>query len=343
MATDEFDIIRRHFNRAELAFSRPGVSLGIGDDCALVAPEPGMALAMSMDLLQEGVHFLPGADPYLLGQRTLLVNLSDLAAMGAEPLCFTLGLGLCAQPDVWLERFSAGLAAVATDHNCPLVGGDLIACGAGGATTVCIQVQGQLPAGAAIRRDGAHAGDLVFVTGTLGDAAAGLRVLKGELPDSDDESRQFLADRFFVPRSRVEVGIALRGQATAAIDISDGLVSDLGHILQASGVGAVIELEHLPLSPAFLACIESNEQLPLAVAGGDDYELCFTAPADHRAAIEASLAALNVRLSCIGRIEQQAGLRCTLQNKPVLLRAEGYNHFRRAGSDAENNCMRNDK
>lgn len=340
MATDEFDIIRRHFNRAELAFSRTGITLGIGDDCALVAPQSGMVLAMSMDLLQEGVHFLPGADPYLLGQRTLLVNLSDLAAMGAEPLCFTLGLGLCAQPDEWLERFSAGLAAVAAAHNCPLVGGDLIA-SPGGATTVCIQVQGQVPAGAAIRRGGANAGDLVFVTGTLGDAAAGLRVLKGECRETGDESRQHhqtLTDAFFVPQSRVAAGIALRGLATAAIDISDGLVSDLGHILQASGVGAVIELEKLPLSPAFRACIESDEQLPLAVAGGDDYELCFTAPEENRDTIEASLAAIDIPLRCIGRIGQEPGLRWTLQNKPVLLRAEGYNHFRPNRSDnAENN------
>jgi len=340
MATDEFDIIRRHFNRAELAFDRAGVTLGIGDDCALVTPQSGMALAMSMDLLQEGVHFLPGADPYLLGQRTLLVNLSDLAAMGAEPLCFTLGLGLCAQPDAWLERFSEGLAAVAAAHNCPLVGGDLIASGPGGATTVCIQVQGQVPVEAAIRRGGANAGDLVFVTGTLGDAAAGLRVLKGECRETGDESRQhhqFLADAFFVPQSRVAAGIVLRGQATAAIDISDGLVSDLGHILQASGRGAVIELENLPLSPAFRACIESDGQMSLAVAGGDDYELCFTAPADNRDAIEASLAAIDVPLRCIGRIEQVPGLRWTLQNKPVLLKAEGYNHFRPNRSDnAEN-------
>jgi len=336
MATDEFDIIRRHFNRAELAFTRAGVALGIGDDCALVAPQPGMVLAMSMDLLQEGVHFLPGSDPYLLGQRTLLVNLSDLAAMGAEPLCFTLGLGLAPQPDSWLERFSAGLAAVAAAHDCPLVGGDLIASEPHrAATTVCIQVHGQVPAGAAIRRSGAKEGDLVFVTGTLGDAAAGLRVLKGQLQGAGDDLQyhQPLADAFFVPPSRVAAGLALRGQATAAIDISDGLVSDLGHILQASGVGAAIALEQLPLSPAFRACIDDTEQLPLAVAGGDDYELCFTAPAARRDAIEAALAAIDVPLRCIGRIEQQPGLRWTLQNKPVLLKAEGYNHFRPAGSD----------
>lgn len=294
-----------------------------------------MTLAMSMDLLQEGVHFLPDSDPYLLGQRTLLVNLSDLAAMGAEPLCFTLGMGLSSQTDTWLERFSAGLEVVAAAHDCPLVGGDLIACDPRGATTLCVQVHGQLPADKAIRRSGARLGDLVFVTGTLGDAAAGLKVLKDEQAlassaENDDrrENHQQLVDAFFCPESRVQVGIALRGLASAAIDISDGLVSDLGHILRASGVGAVVELASLPLSNAFREIIAENEQLPLAVAGGDDYELCFTAPVSRRDQIEAALSALAVPLRCIGHIEQTSELRWTLQNEPVLLKAEGYNHFR---------------
>ena len=329
-----------------MAFRRQGVALGIGDDCALIAPQPGMQLAMSMDLLQEGIHFLPDSDPYLLGQRALLVNLSDLAAMGAEPLCFTLGLGLNKPSEAWLERFSAGLEKVAGAHDCPLVGGDLIATDPRrGAMTFCVQVHGQLPGDSAIRRSGARPGDLVFVTGTLGDAAAGLRLLKGELALSHNEEtkHQHLRDAFFCPESRVQAGLALRGLASAAIDISDGLVSDLGHILRASAVGAVVELDALPLSAVFREVIPQQEQLSLAVAGGDDYELCFTAPAAHRQQLRSARAALGIALHCIGRIEPEPGLRWTQHNESVLFRAEGYNHFRSAGSGEIASILRTDE
>src|SRR5690606_23530801 len=238
------------------------------------------------------------------------VNLSDLAAMGAEPLCFTLGVGLPPTPDNWLERFSAGLATVAEAHDCPLIGGDLIASAPERAVmTLCVQVHGQLPVDSVLRRSGAWPGDLVFVTGTLGDAAAGLKVLKGELMNEADAlptaimsaHHTQLVEAFFCPESRVQAGIALRGLASAAIDISDGLVADLGHILNASGVGAVIQLQSLPLSGAFRAATAEPGQLALAVAGGDDYELCFTAPAGRRDEVEAALAALRVPVHCIGR------------------------------------------
>lgn len=329
MASDEFDIIRRHFNRDGLAFSRTGVALGIGDDCALLTPQPGQQLAMSMDMLQEGVHFLPNSDPYLLGQRTLLVNLSDLAAMGAKPLCFTLGLSLPSRDEKWLERFSAGLAEVAQAHDCPLVGGDLTATHSQrGAMTFCVQVHGEVPEGRAIKRSGAKAGDLIYVTGTLGDAAAGLAVLQGLSAVSlSERQRSSLVAAFCQPTSRVAAGIALRDVVTTAIDLSDGMASDIEHILRASDVGATIEVQNLPLSDAFCAMIPEADRLTLALGGGDDYELCFTLAPEAIDEMETRLRTLAVQVTCIGRIERDPGLRWQRNNKLLTLEIAGYNHF----------------
>jgi thiamine-monophosphate kinase len=335
LASDEFDIIRRFFNSGELAFSISELGLGIGDDCALLSPTAGMQLAISMDILQEGVHFLPDADPYLLGQRTLLVNLSDLAAMGARPLCFTLGLCLPDADEAWLEGFSKGLAKVARENECPLVGGDLSAANPAHASkTLCVQVHGELPVGAALRRSGAKEGDLVFVTGTLGDAAAGLKVLRDACKESLSKlHRAALVEAFFVPESRIEAGQILRNLASACIDLSDGLASDLGHILRASGVGARIELDALPLSDALRAAHSEAEQIRLAISGGDDYELCFTLPAEKAEAMREALGDIGVPVKGIGAITAGTDIQWRELGEPVALEISGYKHFHAALAD----------
>lgn len=329
MASDEFDIIRRYFNAGELAFTIPELGLGIGDDCALLCPAAGMQLALSMDILQEGVHFLPDADPYLLGKRTLLVNLSDLAAMGARPLCFTLGLCLPVADEVWLHGFSKGLAEVAREHNCPLIGGDLSgASPTHGSKTLCVQVHGELPIGTGLRRSGAQSGDLVFVTGSLGDAAAGLQVLRNACKESLSRvHRAALVDAFFVPESRVAAGQVLRTLASSCIDLSDGLASDLEHILRASGVGADIELDALPLSAALRAALSEAQRRELAVGGGDDYELCFTLRPENEDAMRKALDTIGVPVTNIGTITSGAGIQWRDLGEPVDLEVSGYKHF----------------
>ncbi len=333
MASDEFDIIRRHFNRPGLAFAVPGVPLAIGDDCALLQPSPGCELAVSMDMLVEGVHFLSDCDPFQLGQRTLLVNLSDLAAMGARPLCFTLAVALPHSDPHWLTQFTAGLARVATAHHCPLVGGDLTASapavsGRPGPLCLCVQVHGEVAAGGTLRRSGARPGDAICVTGSLGDAAAGLRILRdGAWPELETSLREQLLQAFHGPESRVAAGMALRGLASAAIDLSDGLASDLGHILQASGVGARVDVDALPLSAALCAALTPDERVALALGGGDDYELCFTVPPQHLSVVQERLAALGTPARHIGDIVAGSSLQWWREGRELPLRVRGYNHF----------------
>ncbi|MDO8273390.1 MAG: thiamine-phosphate kinase [Gammaproteobacteria bacterium] len=343
MASDEFDIIRRYFQRSELAFAAPGVALGIGDDCALLRVGPGQELVMSMDLLQEGVHFLPDSDPYLLGQRVLLVNLSDLAAMGAQPVCFTLALSLPNADPQWLERFSAGLGVVASAHACPLVGGDTTACHPDHRVlTVCIQVHGSAPQGAALLRNGAQEGDMIYVTGTLGDAAAGLMLLQGRARDerATPAQRQALIAAFHLPESRVRAALRLRQLASAAIDISDGLASDLGHIARASGLGAVVNVDALPLSEAFRALIPPQDHLALALGGGDDYELCFTVPSDHTEMLEQQMREAGTPVACIGHIAAGSGVRWQRDGETLDLNVRGYNHFPASGTAASSSQER---
>lgn len=330
VALDEFDIIRKYFASSELAFGANEVVLGVGDDCALIAPRENELLAVSMDMLVEGVHFLEDADPFLLGQRTMLVNLSDLAAMGAEPLCFTLALSLPNADERWLAQFSAGLAVVAQANNCPLVGGDMTASDPDrGGRTLCVQVHGSVPHGMGLTRSGAKVGDLVYVTGTLGDAAAGLRFLRDGMGDKPltEECQQYLCSAFYQPESRIEVGIALRDIATSAIDLSDGLASDLRHILGASRVGASVNVASLPLSQALRAFIPQDEWTSLALSGGDDYELCFTLPQAREALALDVLAELDVAAHCIGKIESEPGMRWLEGEESINLSVEGYKHF----------------
>jgi len=343
MAQREFDIIQRYFRDSGLGFAVPGVDLGIGDDCALLAPDPSQQLAVSMDLLQEGVHFPKAALPELVGQRALAVNLSDLAAVGAKPLCFTLGLSLPEPDESWLEAFSRGLLKMASRFNCPLVGGDLIQ----GCLQVAIQVHGRVPPGAALLRSGARPGHLVYVTGTLGDAAAALALFEdvanppavgaGSSPFVRDKlparQRDHFINAFYAPRPRVAVGLALRGLVSAAIDISDGLLSDLGHIVAASQVGAELDVAQVPLSEAMREVVREEARLPLALAGGDDYELCLTVAPEHCGAVEDAVAALEIPLTRIGEIVTGTGVQCLdSHGEPLQFALSGYSHFADGGS-----------
>ena len=316
----EFDLIARYFTRTPSSSDR--VSLGVGDDCALINPTPGVQLAISSDMLVAGRHFFPDADPFQLGHKCLAVNLSDLAAMGAKPLAFTLALALPeARPD-WLASFSAGLLALADRHDCPLVGGDTTK----GPLNICVTIFGEVRAGQALRRDAAQAGDDIWISGTLGDARLTLAAYRDELR-LDAQTLDTAAQRMHAPTPRIALGMALRGIAHAAIDISDGLVGDLGHILQRSGVGATLSADALPVGPMLM------QQAPdlrrrFALAGGDDYELCFTAPAGKRDAVRAAGHASATPVTRVGSIDTLSGLRLhDADGAPLDLQLTSFDHF----------------
>jgi thiamine-monophosphate kinase len=316
----EFDLIACYFTRPLRAGSH--VALGIGDDCALLTPTAGMQQAISSDMLVEGRHFFPDADPHQLGHKCLAVNLSDLAAMGASPVAFTLALALPAARADWLAPFSAGLLALADAHGCALIGGDTTK----GPLTICITVFGQVAPGQALQRDAAQAGDDIWISGTLGDARLALAACRNELVLSEAD-RSSACDRLHAPTPRVALGLALRGIAHAAIDISDGLSGDLGHILQRSRLGATIDVDALPLGPALRQ--QARElQRRFALAGGDDYELCFTAPATRRAAVLAAAQTAATPVTRVGRIEAAPGLRLTdASGAPLDLQVTSFDHF----------------
>jgi thiamine-monophosphate kinase len=316
----EFDLIRHYFNRP-----RPGRAvLGIGDDCALLAPTPGMQLAVSTDMLVEGRHFFAGADPRKLGHKSLAVNLSDLAAMGAKPVAFTLALALPEADRTWLAGFSEGLFALADAHGCELIGGDTTR----GPLNICITVFGDIEPGHALRRDAARAGDDIWISGTLGDARLALAGYWNELA-LEPTDQELAAQRMHTPTPRVALGrlLAERRLAHAALDISDGLVGDLGHILAASRVGATLDVDALPAGPA-LARHEQALRRKFTAAGGDDYELCFTAPAQQRAAIVAAGAEAGTAVTRVGSIDAEAGLRLVdADGQELDLALRGWDHF----------------
>ncbi len=314
----EFDLIDRYFRRPVRRSP-----LGIGDDCALLAPAAGMQLAVSTDLLLEGRHFLSTAEPRRLGHKCLAVNLSDLAACGARPLAFTLALSLPAPDSPWLAGFSAGLLALADEHGCELVGGDTTR----GPLSVCITVFGEVPAGQALLRSGARAGDDLWASGSLGDARLALEVFRGRsgVPAATFEAARLRLEQ---PQPRVTLGLALRGVASAAIDLSDGLAGDLRHLVAASGVGATLDAAALRQCIAAAPVLAPAEQLDLVLSGGDDYELCFTAPADRRRQVEDAAAACGIAVTRIGRIDAEAGLRLQDGNTPAqALRQSSFDHF----------------
>lgn len=318
MSLGEFDLIDRYFHRPA-----PRAALGIGDDCALLALRPGMQLATSVDTLVEGRHFLSTVPPERLGHKALAVNLSDLAACGAQPLAFTLALTLPRADEAWLARFAQGLLSLADAHGCELVGGDTTA----GPLAITITVYGEVPAGQALLRSGARPGDELWVSGALGDARLALEAFRGTVALAADDFEQ--ARRAMeLPQPRVALGLALRGVATSAIDLSDGLLGDLGHVLKRSQVGATLEADALPRS-ALLGRQDAALQSECLLAGGDDYELLFTAPPAQRDAVLAAAARAGVPASRIGRIEGQPGLRLVdAQGAPVAAAFAGFDHFR---------------
>ena len=324
----EFELITRYFKR-------PGqrAVLGVGDDCALLQPAPGCQIAVSSDMLVQGRHFFADVDPFTLGHKALAVNLSDLAACGARPLAFLLALALPRADAHWLEPFSRGLLALADTYECELVGGDTTQ----GPLNICITVIGEVPVrdgrGLALLRSGAQVDDDIYVSGTLGDARLALEALQGHraLPAA---LLALARQRLETPTPRVALGMALRGIATAAIDISDGLLGDLGHVLAASGVGARVDTS---ITGGLMACsgpdldaaTTPDTRLTCILAGGDDYELAVTAPARARAAVvHAAAAAAGIRVTRIGRIQREPGLRLVdAQGAPVTNHYRSFDHF----------------
>jgi len=314
----EFDLIDRYFKRP--VRRNP---LGVGDDCALLAPGPGMQLAVSSDMLVEGRHFLSTVDPFRLGHKALAVNLSDLAACGAKPLAFTLALSMPQADEAWLAPFSRGLLALADQHQCELVGGDTTK----GPLNICITVFGEVPVGQALLRSGAKAGDDIYVSGTVGDARLALEKFRGTLSLPGDVFEAARA-RMEQPTPRVALGEHLRGIATAAIDVSDGLIGDLGHILKQSRVGAVIETAAAMTLMAAGAHLDDERRLEYTLAGGDDYELVFCVPAARRDEVLAASREAATPVTRIGRIENEPGLRLVdVQGRPVLRHYASFDHF----------------
>jgi thiamine-monophosphate kinase len=325
----EFELIARYFKRPVRK-----AALGVGDDCALLQPQPGMQLAVSSDMLVSGRHFFADVDPRTLGHKALAVNLSDLAACGANPLAFTLALALPEARAEWLEPFSQGLLALADAHGCELIGGDTTQ----GPLNICITVFGEVPTGVALLRSGARLGDDIYVSGTLGDARLALDALLGKLalpPDVLASSRQRLEQ----PTPRVALGLALRGIASAAADVSDGLLGDLGHILNQSQVGATIDTSiatNLIAACAYFAGatgqfgpeLSKATRLQCVLSGGDDYELVFTAPVGQRDAVLAASRASATPVTRIGHIEAATGLRLVDgQGQPVANTFASFDHF----------------
>lgn len=313
----EFDLIAKYFTRPT-----PNAVLGVGDDCALLMPNPGMQVAISTDMLVSGTHFFPDADPKLLGHKSLAVNLSDLAAMGARPVAFTLALSLPAPDEAWLSAFAGGLLALADLHACELIGGDTTR----GSLNICITVFGEVPEGKALRRDAACVGDDIWISGSLGEARLGLAGCRNEMM-LDAATLSAAVMRLHQPMPRVALGIALRGLANAAIDISDGLAGDLGHILARSGVGATLNVDMLPIGN-MLSEQPVDIQRRFALSGGDDYELCFTAPAAKRAGILNAANSTGKAVTRVGTIEAHLGLRLVdAGGNPLDLHASSFDHF----------------
>mgnify|MGYP000586031246 FL=1 len=321
----EFDLIAHYFTRPT-----KHAALGVGDDCALINPSPGMHLVISSDMLVEGRHFFSDVSPYSLGHKALAVNLSDLAACGATPVAFTLALALPSINETWLQEFSRGLWALADAHGCDLIGGDTTQ----GPLNICITVFGEVPRGQALLRSGAKVADDIYVSGTLGDARLTLDALQGKIelpPEVLAQARLRLEQ----PTPRVALGTALRGIATSAIDISDGLAGDLAHILKASGVGAQVDTKITMNLIAACARIDwpggqfdTQKQLKTVLSGGDDYELAFTAPPAARQAVAAASMSSQTPVTRIGVIQSEPGLRLVDgAGKPVDGQFDSFDHF----------------
>ena len=325
---NEFELIDRFFRRP---VRDPAVRLGVGDDAAIVAPAPGCELALAVDMLVEGRHFLPDVDPATLGHKTLAVNLSDMAAMGATPRWALLGGALPADDADWLAAFCGGLFALAARYAVTLVGGDTTR----GPRNLCLTIVGEVPAGTALTRAGARPGDALHVSGRLGDAALALAALQGRA-FVDTATLAALRRRLDEPESRVALGERLRGVATAAIDVSDGLCGDLGHVLAMSHVGAEVDLPRVPCAPALAERLRGGERelaLECLLAGGDDYELLFTAPPAARARLAAIAGELALPITRIGGIVAAPGLVVRDESgAPMTALPQAFDHFRSVAS-----------
>lgn len=322
---DEFSLIEYFFSKSQLS---ENISLGVGDDCALIDIPTGYQLATSVDTLLEGVHFPVDGPAEGVGSRALCVALSDLAAMGAEPVAFTLAISLPELNEDWLEAFSRGLYSVANEYMCPLVGGDTTR----GPLAITIQVLGKVRCGQALRRSGAMVGDAVCVSGSLGDGAASLNLIVHSKPPRLDSSiRAYLYDRYYRPAPQFELASILAGAASAAIDISDGFLADLGHVCKMSGVGAKVDLELLPYTQQLDRISCAGRIRDWMLCGGDDYQLCFSVPQKKLANLLQIASQIGVRVSCVGEIVKGAGVQLldtgTELNMEDLTDNKGYNHF----------------
>jgi thiamine-monophosphate kinase len=316
---NEFELITQYFSRK---VADRDVLLGIGDDGAIVQPATGRALVLVVDTMVEGVHFPRDMDAADIAFRAVAANLSDIAAMAALPRWMTLALTLATNDAGWLERFSTGLFGAANEYSVELIGGDTTS---GTDTVVTVQIVGDIAAGAELRRSGARSGDEIFVTGTPGDAAAGLALWQSKSVHGDDA--RYLYRRFSRPSARVGFAAGLGKLASAAIDVSDGLYADIGKMLTASGAGGRIDIDRLPLSKSIVALHDSDTALEFALGGGDDYEIAFTAPADHATAIRRLAEQCELIVTRIGGVTATRGLQCFRDNRPLDYRHTGYRHF----------------
>jgi thiamine-monophosphate kinase len=325
MALNEFQLIERYFVDPDF-MPEPSAStvvVGIGDDGAVLDPPPGKQLVMVVDTLVSGVHFPADLEPDAIGYRALAVNLSDLAAMGAKPLWFTLALTLPEVNEDWLAGFASGMARLARQHGIGLVGGDTTR----GPLTISVQACGFVEPGKALTRGSAQAGDQVYLSGSPGEAAAGLAIQQGRLP-ADNDVGEKLRERFNYPEPRLGLGKRLAGIASAAIDVSDGLLADLGHICQQSRLGARLYLDKLPLSGAVLKVCDNRQAIDFLLGGGDDYELCFTVAADKEELLKDLAEEQGIPCYCIGEMLPGEGVKCLdPESKEVKIGALGYDHF----------------
>lgn len=328
MSLTERDIIGRYFNVPELAFQRPEIELGPGDDAAILHVPEDKRLAVSTDVLAAGVHFPEDAAAELIANRSLAVNLSDLAAMAAEPLCFTLALTLPQADSQWLAAFSGGLAELAREFRCPLIGGDI----SRGPLQIAIQIHGLCRAGHELRREGARPGHKVYVTGWVGDGALGLAGLgvatpgiafNAPLEELPEECRAHFHAAYYRPRPHVEFALAAAPLIACAIDVSDGLLGDAGHLAAAAGVGVVLDPQRFPFSPSANCCANGESRIRAALTGGDDYELCFTAESGNERELMAIAAGMDLPLTCVGEVTAGEGVRCAAME----LALTSFDHF----------------
>lgn len=317
----EFDLIAKYF--ANVGVKRTDTCVSVGDDGAVLQVRDGYDLVITTDTMVSGTHFFPNVDPRSLGHKLVAVNVSDLAAMGAEPTWLSLALTLPTVNEPWLAEFAAGLHETADYYNCQLIGGDTTR----GPLSLTMVAKGQVPHGKAITRSGAKVGDYIYVTGTLGDAALGLKLEQGQHEVSKKHQGHVL-QRFHYPAARVALGQALRNTASSAMDISDGLAGDLPHILRRSGVGAYIDVNKLPMSQALKDSCEPALAIQLALSGGEDYELLFTVPENRRGSLDVLLSPYGVPVTCIGRITGVSGkLELKAGDQPFPYQHQGFQHF----------------